>query len=113
MLDQHLVGQVIEILLGDGRADPIPLDLALWQAGPRQGSTPTGRSPLRLLRRLLRQLQSRRPLLHHCRRRGWNGAAALSSANAAEESGDEGGENEGALFKNLRPVPYMESLPSG
>ena len=31
--DQTLVGQVIEICLGDGRADPIPLDPTLWQAG--------------------------------------------------------------------------------
>ena len=34
-------------------------------------------------------------------------------ASAADESEDGGGENEGALFKNLRPVPYIESLSSG
>ena len=32
--DQTLIGQVIEIRLGDGRADPIPLDPTFWQAGP-------------------------------------------------------------------------------
>ena len=35
VLDQPFVGQVVEILLGDGRADPITLDPTLRQAGPR------------------------------------------------------------------------------
>ena len=34
MCNQAFVGQVIEILLGDGRADPITLDPTLRQTGP-------------------------------------------------------------------------------
>lgn len=79
--NQAFVGQVVEILLGDGRADPITLDPTLRQTGPQRGSPSTGRSPLRFRRRrrLLRPLQSRRLLFHHCHRRGRNGAAASSS----------------------------------
>ena len=78
MGDQSFVGQVVKVLLADGRADLVSLDPALRQAGPRRRAAPTGRSPLRLRRRLLRPLQSRHLLFLHCRRRGWNGAAALN-----------------------------------
>ena len=45
MRDQSLIGQVVKVLLADGRADPVSLDPALRQAGPRRGSAPTRRSP--------------------------------------------------------------------
>ena len=40
-------------------------------------------------------------------------SGAEQIASATDESEDGGRGNEGALFKNLRSVPYMESLPSG
>ena len=40
-------------------------------------------------------------------------SGAEMEANAADKSEEEGGGNEGALFKKPRPAPYMRLLPSG
>jgi len=68
--DQALVGHVEEVILRDGRLDPVSLDPALRQAGSGRGPSAAGGSPLRLLRcrRLLGTLQRRRLLLGHGRR---------------------------------------------
>lgn len=114
--DQTIVGHISEILLGDGRPDPIPLDPALRQAGPGRGSSPTSRSPFHLPRRrcLLRALQSRRLLLHHCCRRGARGVVGQRREQAmrAEVERAEGGIGE-VLFKNPRRTHFIEPLPSG
>ena len=74
--DQSPLNQVVDVVLTDCRADPVALDPARRQAGPRRRSALAGLLPFRLRRRLLCALQSLRLLLHHCSERSSNRAAA-------------------------------------
>ena len=101
MGDQSFIGQIGEVLLGDGRADPVSLNPALRQLGPRRGSAPTGRSPLGLRRRLLHPFQGCGLLLHHGCRQSKCRAAALDRRRAQREGLEaEGGEDWGRTVQN-------------
>ena len=110
--NQPLLRQIVEVILTDRRPDPVALDPAARQTGPRRGSAPAGLFPLRLRRRLLRALQSHRLFFPHRRGRSSNGAAALEQEQAQWGKLRREKKNEDALFKNPGPAPYMGLLPS-
>ena len=89
--------------------DPVALDPALRQAGPRGRSAPAGRLPLRPRCRLLCPLQSRRLLLPHCRRRDAYGAVMLGRERAQRRGVKRRRGNGNALFGRLRSNALYEA----
>ena len=99
--DQPPFVQVVEVVLGNPRVDPVALNPALRQASPRGRSAPAGRLPLRPRHRLLCPLQSRRLLLPHCRRRDAYGVVMLGRERAQRRGVKRRRGNGNALFGRL------------